>query len=119
MKTYDEKIKAKEEMISKLQKEIDERKLKISKLQSEVKTLRKEKNAEFGKDFILKLEEFGLSETDRKAIFEKIEELALEKEIANSEHSSVSDEPPKTENPTTTVVSSESPFLKKDEKFSQ
>ncbi len=119
MKTYDEKIKAKKEMISKLQKEIDERKAKILKLQSEVKTLQAEKNIEFGKDLLSKLSEMGLSETDKKAIFDKLEELALEKEIANSEHSPVSNEPPKIENPTTTVISSESPFLKKDEKFSQ
>lgn len=115
MKNYDEKIKAKEEMIVRLQKEIDERKAKISKLQSEVKTLQAERNEEFGRDFLAKISEMGLSEADKKAIFEKIEELALEKEIANSEHSSTTAEPP---NLSKTVSSSVSQFLKKDEKFS-
>lgn len=102
MKNYDEKIKAKEEMIVKLQKEIDERKSKISKLQSEVKTLQAERNEEFGRDIMQKLVSLGLnSEADRKAILEKLESLAIERGIEKSEKTVQTETPTSEENPKT------------------
>lgn len=86
MNNYNEKIKSKEEQINKLQEEINIRKAKISKLQTEIKQIENAKDAEFSRDFLKKMSEFGFtSDDDRKEVLNKIEDLALEREIAKSE----------------------------------
>lgn len=86
MNRYDEKIKINDEKIAKLQEEIEKRKNKISRLQAENKQLNSEKDNEFSQTLIKKLAELGInSPEDRVALMSKLEDFALEQEIAKSE----------------------------------
>lgn len=89
MNRYDEKIKINNEKIAKLQEEIDKRKNKISRLQAENKKLQSEKDNEFSQNLLKKLAELGInSPEDREILMSKIEDFAIEQEIAKSETSS-------------------------------
>lgn len=113
MNKYDEKIKNNQEKIKKLQEEIDKRKNKISRLQAEIKQLNAEKDNEFSQNFLKKLSELGInSPEDREILMSRIEDFALEQEIAKSEtsahkekntSSSTSEAPQKSENFSTTT----------------
>lgn len=86
MNRYDEKIKINNEKIAKLQEEIDKRKNKISRLQAENKQLNSEKDKEFSQSLLKKLAELGInSPEDREILLSKIEDFAIEQEIAKSE----------------------------------
>lgn len=99
MKTYDEKIKDRQLAIKKFQTEIDNRKAKIAKLNAEIKELQDAQAGELGKDIMQKLVSLGLeSEADRKAILEKIENLAIERGIEKSEKIAQTETPTSEEN---------------------
>lgn len=83
---YDDKIKSNLEKIAKLQDEIEKRKSKIINLQTENKQLQAEKDNEFSQTLLKKLAELGInSPEDRVALMSKLEDFALEQEIAKSE----------------------------------
>lgn len=110
MNKYDEKIKINNEKIAKLQDEIDKRKNKISRLQAENKQFQTEKDNEFSQNLLKKLAELGInSPEDREALMIRIEDFAIEQEIAKSEttaHNEISSS------------SSDSEATQKTEKFS-
>lgn len=86
MNRYDEKIQGNLEKIAKLQEDIEKRKTKISKLQAENKQFQAEKDNEFSQNLLKKLAELGInSPEDRVALMSKLEDFALEQEIAKSE----------------------------------
>ena len=86
MSRYDDKIKSNLEKIAKLQDEIEKRKAKIINLQNENKQLQAEKDNEFSQTLLKKLAELGInSPEDRVALMSKLEDFALEQEIAKSE----------------------------------
>ena len=86
MSRYDDKIKSNLEKIAKLQDEIEKRKAKIINLQTENKQLQAEKDNEFSQTRLKKLAELGInSPEDRVALMSKLEDFALEQEIAKSE----------------------------------
>lgn len=86
MSRYDDKIKSNLEKIAKLQEDIEKRKAKISKLQAENKQFQAENDNEFSQNFLKKLAELGInSPEDRAAIMSRIEDFALEQEIAKNE----------------------------------
>ncbi len=117
MNKYDEKIKILQEKIKKHQEDIDRRKNKISRLQAEIKQLNAEKDNEFSQNFLKKLSELGInSPEDREILMSRIEDFALEQEIAKSEtntikeentSSSISEISQKSENLSTTALSKE------------
>lgn len=117
MSRYDDKIKSNLEKIAKLQDEIEKRKSKIINLQTENKQLQAEKDNEFSQNLLKKLAELGInSPEDREALMSKIEDFALEQEIAkteakaqseNSSSSSDSETSHKTEKFSTTAQSKE------------
>ena len=107
MSRYDDKIKSNLEKIAKLQDEIEKRKAKITILQNENKQLQAEKDNEFSQTL---LAELGInSPEDRVALMSKLEDFALEQEIAKSET--------KTQNENSSS-SPDSETLQKTEKFS-
>lgn len=86
MSRYDDKIKSNLEKIAKLQDEIEKRKAKIINLQTENKQLQAEKDNEFSQTLLKKLAELGInSPEDRVALMSKLEDFALEQEIAKNE----------------------------------
>ena len=104
------KIKSNLEKIAKLQDEIEKRKAKIINLQTENKQLQAEKDNEFSQTLLKKLAELGInSPEDRVALMSKLEDFALEQEIAKSET--------KTQNENS-LSSPDSETLQKTEKFS-
>ena len=110
MSRYDDKIKSNLEKIAKLQDEIEKRKAKITILQNENKQLQAEKDNEFSQTLLKKLAELGInSPEDRVALMSKLEDFALEQEIAKSET--------KTQNENSSS-SPDSETLQKTEKFS-
>lgn len=110
MSRYDDKIKSNLEKIAKLQDEIEKRKAKIINLQTENKQLQAEKDNEFSQTLLKKLAELGInSPEDREALMSKIEDFALEQEIAKTET--------KTQNENSSS-SSDSETSHKTEKFS-
>jgi len=110
MSRYDDKIKSNLEKIAKLQDEIEKRKAKIINLQTENKQLQAEKDNEFSQTLLKKLAELGInSPEDRVALMSKLEDFALEQEIAKSET--------KTQNENSSS-SPDSETLQKTEKFS-
>jgi hypothetical protein len=110
MSRYDDKIKSNLEKIAKLQDEIEKRKAKIINLQTENKQLQAEKDNEFSQTLLKKLAELGInSPEDRVALMSKLEDFALEQEIAKSET--------KTQNENS-LSSPDSETLQKTEKFS-
>lgn len=85
MSRYDDKIKSNLEKIAKLQDEIEKRKAKIINLQTENKQLQAEKDNEFSQTLLKKLAELGInSPEDRVALMSKLEDFALEQEIAKT-----------------------------------
>lgn len=110
MSRYDDKIKSNLEKIAKLQDEIEKRKAKIINLQTENKQLQAEKDNEFSQTLLKKLAELGInSPEDRVALMSKLEDFALEQEIAKSET--------KTQNENS-LSSPDSETSQKTEKFS-
>lgn len=86
MSRYDDKIKSNLDKIAKLQDEIEKRKAKITILQNENKQFQTEKDNEFSQNLLKKLAELGInSPEDREALMSKIEDFALEQEIAKTE----------------------------------
>lgn len=110
MSRYDDKIKSNLEKIAKLQDEIEKRKAKIINLQTENKQLQAEKDNEFSQTLLKKLAELGInSPEDREALMSKIEDFALEQEIAKTEAKAQSE---------ISSLSSDSETSQKTEKFS-
>lgn len=110
MNNYDEKIKINREKIAKLQEDIEKKKSKISKLQAENKQFQAEKDNEFSQNLLKKLAELGInSPEDREALMSRIEDFALEQEIAKTETKAQSEN---------SLSSSDLETLPKTEKFS-
>lgn len=110
MNRYDEKIKINNEKIAKLQEEIDKRKNKIFRLQAENKKFQAEKDNEFSQNLLKKLAELGInSPEDREILMSRIEDFAIEQEIAKSETNSPKED---------SSSSLDSEALQKTEKFS-
>ena len=110
MSRYDDKIKSNMEKIAKLQDEIEKRKAKIINLQTENKQLQAEKDNEFSQTLLKKLAELGInSPEDRVALMSKLEDFALEQEIAKNETKAQSEN---------SSSSSDSETSHKTEKFS-
>ena len=110
MSRYDDKIKSNLEKIAKLQDEIEKRKAKIINLQTENKQLQAEKDNEFSQTLLKKLAELGInSPEDRVALMSKLEDFALEQEIAKTEAKAQSE---------ISSLSSDSETSHKTEKFS-
>lgn len=110
MSRYDDKIKSNLEKIAKLQDEIEKRKAKITILQNENKQFQTEKDNEFSQNLLKKLAELGInSPEDRVALMSKLEDFALEQEIAKSEAKAQSE---------ISSLSSDSETSQKTEKFS-
>lgn len=110
MSRYDDKIKSNLDKIAKLQDEIEKRKAKITILQNENKQFQTEKDNEFSQNLLKKLAELGInSPEDREALMSKIEDFALEQEIAKTETKAQSEN---------SSSSSDSEISHKTEKFS-